>query len=74
MEVRLDAIYMYEEVVPGSGGLPVGTGGKTLLMLSGGIDSPVAGMEVMRRGVQLKRFISIVHHLQVIKQKKKLLN
>ncbi len=58
VEVRLDAIYMYEEVVPGSGGLPVGTGGKTLLMLSGGIDSPVAGMEVMRRGVTIERFIS----------------
>ena len=54
VEVRLDAIYMYEEVVPGSGGLPVGTGGKTLLMLSGGIDSPVAGMEVMRRGVTIE--------------------
>ncbi|MBU5904641.1 hypothetical protein JVV96_20005, partial [Vibrio cholerae O1] len=54
VEVRLDAIYMYEEVVPGSGGLPVGTGGKTLLMLSGGIDSPVAVMEVMRRGVTIE--------------------
>ncbi len=53
MEVRLDAIYMYEEVVQ-AGGLPVGTGGKTLLMLSGGIDSPVAGMEVMRRGVTIE--------------------
>lgn len=54
IEVRLDAIYIYEEVVAGSGGLPVGTGGKTLLMLSGGIDSPVAGMEVMKRGVTVE--------------------
>lgn len=54
VEVRLDAIYIYEEVVAGSGGLPVGTGGKTLLMLSGGIDSPVAGMEVMKRGVTVE--------------------
>ncbi len=43
-------------------------------MLSGGIDSPVAGMEVMRRGVTIEAIHSIVHHLQVIKQKKKLLN
>lgn len=54
VEVRLDAIYIYVEVIQGSGGLPVGTGGKTLLMLSGGIDSPVAGMEVMKRGVTIE--------------------
>ncbi|WP_217971376.1 tRNA uracil 4-sulfurtransferase ThiI [Staphylococcus xylosus] len=54
VEVRLDAIYMYDQVIAGSGGLPVGTGGKTLLMLSGGIDSPVAGIEVMRRGVTVE--------------------
>ncbi|WP_341776170.1 tRNA uracil 4-sulfurtransferase ThiI [Staphylococcus hyicus] len=54
IEVRLDAVYMYDKVIPAIGGLPVGTGGKTLLMLSGGIDSPVAGMEVMRRGVTIE--------------------
>ncbi|MEJ7173166.1 tRNA uracil 4-sulfurtransferase ThiI [Staphylococcus caprae] len=54
VEIRLDAVYIYEEIIPGSGGLPVGTGGKTLLMLSGGIDSPVAGMEVMKRGVTIE--------------------
>ncbi|RIP34070.1 tRNA 4-thiouridine(8) synthase ThiI [Staphylococcus gallinarum] len=54
VEVRLDAVYIYDEVIPAAGGLPVGTGGKTLLMLSGGIDSPVAGMEVMRRGVTIE--------------------
>lgn len=54
IEVRLDAVYMYDRVIPAIGGLPVGTGGKTLLMLSGGIDSPVAGMEVMRRGVTIE--------------------
>ncbi|MCG7338446.1 tRNA 4-thiouridine(8) synthase ThiI [Staphylococcus sp. ACRSN] len=54
VEVRLDAVYIYDKVIPGAGGLPVGTGGKTLLMLSGGIDSPVAGMEVMRRGVTIE--------------------
>ena len=54
IEVRMDAIYIYEKVIAGAGGLPVGTGGKTLLMLSGGIDSPVAGIEVMKRGVTVE--------------------
>ena len=54
IEVRMDAIYIYEKVITGAGGLPVGTGGKTLLMLSGGIDSPVAGIEVMKRGVTVE--------------------
>lgn len=54
IEVRMDAIYIYEKVIAGAGGMPVGTGGKTLLMLSGGIDSPVAGIEVMKRGVTVE--------------------
>ncbi|MDT3959269.1 tRNA uracil 4-sulfurtransferase ThiI [Staphylococcus kloosii] len=54
VEVRIDAIYIYDQTIEGVGGLPVGTGGKTLLMLSGGIDSPVAAMEVMRRGVTIE--------------------
>ena len=54
IEVRMDAIYIYEKVIAGAGGLPVGTGGKTLLMLSGGIVSPVAGIEVMKRGVTVE--------------------
>lgn len=54
IEVRMDAIYIYEKVIAGAGGLPVGTGVKTLLMLSGGIDSPVAGIEVMKRGVTVE--------------------
>lgn len=54
VEVRFDAIYMYSDVVMGIGGLPLGTGGKALLMLSGGIDSPVAGFEIMKRGVEIE--------------------
>ncbi len=53
VEVRLDAIYMYHEVIKCVGGLPAGTGGRALLMLSGGIDSPVAGFEIMKKGVEL---------------------
>ncbi|MFC3418390.1 tRNA uracil 4-sulfurtransferase ThiI [Salinicoccus hispanicus] len=54
VEVRAEAIYMYHEVVQCIGGLPIGTGGKALLMISGGIDSPVAGLEVMKKGVELE--------------------
>ncbi len=53
-EVRLDAFYMYYDTVQCLGGLPLGTGGKGLLMLSGGIDSPVAGLDVMRKGVEIE--------------------
>lgn len=54
VEIRQDAAYLYSRIEKGAGGLPVGTGGKTLLMLSGGIDSPVAGIEVMKRGVTIE--------------------
>ena len=54
VEVRIDGIYMYHEVRPCIGGLPIGTGGRALLMLSGGIDSPVAGLEVMKKGVEIE--------------------
>lgn len=53
VEIREEATYITSDVVPGLGGLPVGTGGRSLLMLSGGIDSPVAGYLAMKRGVQL---------------------
>ena len=50
VEIR-DAAYIHPYEVPGQGGLPVGTAGKALLMLSGGIDSPVAGWYMAKRGV-----------------------
>ncbi|MEK4230336.1 tRNA uracil 4-sulfurtransferase ThiI [Solibacillus sp. FSL H8-0538] len=53
IEVREDAVYMMAQVVQGAGGMPVGSNGKSLLMLSGGIDSPVAGYLMMKRGVRL---------------------
>src|SRR5690625_2033564 len=53
VEIRDDATYITTETIEGAGGLPVGTGGKTLLLLSGGIDSPVAGYLAMKRGVQV---------------------
>ena len=52
VEVRA-SIYIYSLELPGPGGMPVGTNGSALLLLSGGIDSPVAGYMVSKRGVQL---------------------
>lgn len=54
VEIRPEATYITSQVIPGLGGLPVGTSGKSLLMLSGGIDSPVAGYLAMKRGVQIE--------------------
>lgn len=54
VEVREVATYISCGVYKGSGGLPVGTGGKVVLMLSGGIDSPVAGYLAMKRGVKIE--------------------
>ncbi len=50
VEIRNQA-YVYSQVLPGPGGMPVGTGGKAMLLLSGGIDSPVAGYLTAKRGV-----------------------
>ena len=52
IEVRENA-YLYVEKIPAVGGMPVGTNGKAMLLLSGGIDSPVAGYMIAKRGVQL---------------------
>ena len=52
IEIR-DQAYLYCSVYPAVGGMPVGTGGKACLLLSGGIDSPVAGYMIAKRGVQL---------------------
>ena len=52
VEVR-DNIYIYSEIISGPGGMPVGTGGKAMLLLSGGIDSPVAGWMIAKRGVKI---------------------
>ena len=46
-------IYIYSTIIPGPGGMPVGTNGKAMLLLSGGIDSPVAGYMISKRGVKI---------------------
>lgn len=52
VEIR-EKIYVYSETIPGPGGMPVGTNGKAMLLLSGGIDSPVAGYMIAKRGVKI---------------------
>ena len=53
VEIR-EKIYVYSDSIPGPGGMPVGTNGKAMLLLSGGIDSPVAGYMIAKRGVKIE--------------------
>ena len=53
VEVR-HKINIFSEIIPGPGGMPVGTNGKAMLLLSGGIDSPVAGYMIAKRGVRIE--------------------
>lgn len=53
VEVRTKT-YVYSQIIKGPGGMPVGTGGKAMLLLSGGIDSPVAGYMIAKRGVEIE--------------------
>lgn len=52
VEIR-EKIYVYSETIKGAGGMPLGTNGKAMLLLSGGIDSPVAGYMIAKRGVKI---------------------
>ncbi|GAB2026647.1 tRNA uracil 4-sulfurtransferase ThiI [Lactovum odontotermitis] len=54
VEVRSEAIFLNYETIKGAGGLPVGSSGRGHLMLSGGIDSPVAGYLALKRGVEIE--------------------
>ncbi len=52
VEIR-NRVYIYSKSIPGPGGMPIGTNGRAMLLLSGGIDSPVAGYMIAKRGVKL---------------------
>ena len=54
IEIRDEFINLYTILIPGPGGVPVGVGGKGMLLLSGGIDSPVAGYMIAKRGLELE--------------------
>ncbi len=70
VEVR-DKAYVYVGEIIAVGGLPMGTGGKGMLLLSGGIDSPVAGFQLMRRGVNINavHFFSFPYTSERAKEK-----
>lgn len=57
IDIRNDYAYLFSEKIPGAKGYPAGVSGKGLLMLSGGIDSPVAGYMMMKRGVK----VDVIH-------------
>lgn len=54
VEIRFNKVYFYFDKIKGIGGYPVGVAGKGMLMLSGGIDSPIAGYLAMKRGMRLE--------------------
>lgn len=71
VEIRSEAAYLSSETIKGAGGLPVGSSGKAMLMLSGGIDSPVAGFLSMKRGMEIEavHFFSPPYTSERAKQK-----
>ena len=73
IEIRPDYTYIYSKEIKGAGGYPVGVAGKGLLMLSGGIDSPVAGYLAMKRGIKIEciYFESPPHTSEAAKNKVK---
>ena len=71
VEVRDFAAYIHGPAQPGAGGLPTGTGGRAAVLLSGGIDSPVAGYMIAKRGVELEciHFFSYPYTSELAKEK-----
>ncbi|MEH6973816.1 tRNA uracil 4-sulfurtransferase ThiI [Bacillus sp. JJ675] len=71
IEIREDATYLTFRDEKGAGGLPVGSGGKAMLMISGGIDSPVAGFYALKRGLEIEaiHFFSPPYTSERAKQK-----
>ena len=71
VEVRDRAAYVHGPADPGAGGLPTGVGGRALVLLSGGIDSPVAGYMIAKRGVELEavHFFSYPYTSELTKDK-----
>lgn len=63
VDIHPDGMYLYADKLKGVGGLPVGTGGRVLALLSGGIDSPVAAFQLARRGCQVDFFHLSASHM-----------
>lgn len=71
IEIRKDKTYIFKKRLPGLGGFPVGINGKSIILLSGGIDSPAAAFLFMKRGVHVDflNFITPPHTDQITIQK-----
>ena len=71
VEVRETAAYIHGKQLPGAGGIPIGTSGKAALLISGGIDSPVAGYMMAKRGLELcgVHFVSPPYTSERVRQK-----
>lgn len=71
VEVRENRAFVHAEALPGAGGIPTGSGGRGMLLLSGGIDSPVAGWMMAKRGMELGavHFFSYPYTSEDAKQK-----
>ncbi|RUS48466.1 tRNA uracil 4-sulfurtransferase ThiI [Cohnella sp. AR92] len=54
VDIQPQGVFLYSSMIPGAGGFPLGMNGKAMLMLSGGIDSPVAGWMAMRKGLEIE--------------------
>lgn len=54
VEIREESTYLYHKVIPAVGGFPLASNGKAMLLLSGGIDSPVAGYQALRKGLDIE--------------------
>ncbi|UHA74149.1 tRNA uracil 4-sulfurtransferase ThiI [Paenibacillus sp. 481] len=54
VEVREEGTFLFSEVIPAVGGFPLGSNGRAMLLLSGGIDSPVAGYQALRKGLEVE--------------------
>lgn len=71
VEIREDHAYIHSDAVKGAGGMPVGSAGRAMLLLSGGIDSPVAGYMMAKRGIKLEavHFESFPYTSEAAKEK-----
>ena len=74
VDIRGEYAYLYCENIPGMGGMPTGTNGKATLLLSGGIDSPVAGWMMAKRGLYLDAVHFFSHPYTSERAKEKVLD
>lgn len=72
VDLRKDKSYVFEQKISGFGGLPLGTNGKGMVLLSGGIDSPVAAWMMAKRGMLIEAVHFHSYLIQAREQRKRL--